>query len=1070
MAVHLYLAPAAAGKTSYMLERTRQAAQALRCTPRVCLPTSLQVRSWHRRLAEAGGAIGVRLLTFDHLYAECLRLSGQVYTELSEPVQYRLLRVIAEEAELQHYAPLVDRPGFIQVVRGLIAELKGAQIYPEAFEQAVTDLGSEPRLRELAQLYSAYQKRLQAYGWADRAGMGWLAVAVLREDSQIASGWPLLIVDGFDSFTPVQIALLQLLAERVGETILSLTGEVEQGEHRAVHQRFAKTRRRLEQALGVAAEPLPEQRPPTDPLLAQLESNLFRSSVSRVEAGGTLEMVAALDRAAEARTALRWLKRCLLEEGMRPGEVALLARAVGPYRPFVQQTAAEFGLPIRLRDGLSLRTNPAVATLLNLLRLMLPSPGGGEQPSLPRRLVLEAWSSPYLDWSALPAEDVPIPIGIAPGDANALDAAARWGRVLGGQSQWEETLQALAGRSAQEGDDPEEDLPAGVPCGEAAQELLGKFCRFVQRLTPSQGNQHVRDWVRWLESLIGPDEPADAAAHRKGRAGAQPEPAALHVVARARRASPAAEQDVAALQALKDILRGLVWAEEALQSDERIDFPGFFSELSGTVEATTYHLPLAPGREEILVADTVQARGVPFRAAAVLGLAEGELPATLTEDAFLRDADRAQLRERFELPLESSTESAEIEFFYETITRPWERLLLTRPRLADNGAPWQASPYWEEILRLVRIEPQTLSGESIPLPAEASSWSELLESLVRYPAQQPLKEWVRRQEPARWAALETAAYLLSLREGCPQSSPFDGDLQALSAEFQQRFGPEHIWSPSRLENYRTCPLFFFFANVLRLQPRDEPAEGLDARQLGNVYHRIFETLYQSPEVTDPTDLDQLVAALPVVAAGVLDEAPRREGFRETAWWTQTRTEIELNVRRSLEELHGVGQSFAPSRYEAAFGIGEEPALVLHDGADTLRLRGFIDRVDRDDAGRLRIIDYKSSGPYTFTSRAVQEGKKLQLPLYARAAEQALQLGRVADGFYWHVRHAEASPFTLGGFEGGPEAAMDIAAEKAWEAVRQARRGHFVPRKPDDGCPSYCPAAGFCWRYERGYGG
>ena len=126
---------------------------------------------------------------------------------------------------------------------------------------------------------------------------------------------------------------------------------------------------------------------------------------------------------------------------------------------------------------------------------------------------------------------------------------------------------------------------------------------------------------------------------------------------------------------------------------------------SGRLEASQLPLAAPAGREEILVADVVQARGVPFRAVAVLGLAEGEFPATLSEDPFLRDADRARLRDEFGLPLEPSTESAEAEFFYETITRPRERLLLTRPRLADNGAPWQASPYWEEVRRLVAAEP-----------------------------------------------------------------------------------------------------------------------------------------------------------------------------------------------------------------------------------------------------------------------------------------------------------------------------------------------------------------------------
>ncbi len=37
-----------------------------------------------------------------------------------------------------------------------------------------------PRLAELARIYAAYQDRLAAEGWADRAGMAWLALETLE--------------------------------------------------------------------------------------------------------------------------------------------------------------------------------------------------------------------------------------------------------------------------------------------------------------------------------------------------------------------------------------------------------------------------------------------------------------------------------------------------------------------------------------------------------------------------------------------------------------------------------------------------------------------------------------------------------------------------------------------------------------------------------------------------------------------------------------------------------------------------------------------------------------------------
>ncbi|MFN2156630.1 MAG: PD-(D/E)XK nuclease family protein, partial [Anaerolineae bacterium] len=260
--------------------------------------------------------------------------------------------------------------------------------------------------------------------------------------------------------------------------------------------------------------------------------------------------------------------------------------------------------------------------------------------------------------------------------------------------------------------------------------------------------------------------------------------------------------------------------------------------------------------------------------------------------------------------------------------------------------------------------------------------------------------------------------------------------------------------------------------VLKQEPRTEPSEGVDARQLGNVYHRIMEGVYAA--VDDPSDLDALLDALPGTAGPILAAAPRREGFRATAWWARTREEIVEHARRSLAALHALQGAYVPYAFELAFGMGHGsgPALVVRDadGGDWFRLRGFIDRVDRAPDGSVRLIDYKTSGPWGYTARAMAEGKKLQLPLYALAAEEALELGTVRDGFYWHVQradwhmeHAQSRAwFTL--HKVGAREAIEDAVRYAWEAVRGARRGAFVPQPPEDGCPSYCPAAGFCPHY------
>jgi len=1122
MTTVLYLAPATSGKTAYLIDRARRVARGGAVSPRVIVPTRLQARAWRERLARGGGALGVRVGTFDNVYEEVLRAAGVVVTRLTDPVQVRLLRALAGAAPLSYYAPLRTAPGFIQMLRDLFAELKAGGIFPEKLAEAVAEMGGEPRLTELAQLYDSYQVWLQDQGWADYAGIGWLAAEALESNPEIAEGWPCVLVDGFDDLTTVQLQVLKGMAGRVDQMIITLTGTVEGESRPLVHKRFLRTRQRLEMELGLGARPLPVRRGDSHergdaisdsasiglalpaPALRHLERTLYaaprQQPRQRLDDAVGVTLIAAPDREAEVREALRWLKQRLVIDGTRPGEVALLARSLEPYRAFIVQTAEEFGLPIHVLSGQPLRSNPAVAAVLALLTLVVPG-----EAHLTWRETVAAWRSPYFDWVAAASQPATAPvgseaavagaIGITAEDAEMLELIARWASVIGGHGQWEAAFSWLRGPGSPAGSLYEEApaLPEALPTGEAAEVLWQIFERFVARTAPPEGRRSSAEHVAWVEALIGDVKPPEdgppfpdlGVARRAltGPAGAAPAGVALA-------SAELGARDEAALSALKDVLRGLVRAEAAVGGTP-VSFPDFLGDLIAAVEASTYHLPLPMDAEAVVAADVHQARGVAFRAVAVLGMAEGEFPATSAEDPLLRDADREVLRDTFGMAVDRSAESIETQAFYEAITRPREALLLTRPRIADNGAPWQPSPYWEEVRRRVAVTPRDLTSADRPAPPHAASWPELLQVLAASAEQACAAlgwEWARKRRTADTGRIARAQTILRQRSGAGSAAPaladsgsvdsgavdpgaaaYDGDLMRWHAAFAEAYAPNHTWSASRLESYRTCPYFYFAGNVLRLEPRPLPAEGLDARQLGNIYHHIFETLTR--RAGRDADLAALLDALPAVAGEILDAAPRAEQFRETAWWQQTRAEIQDNVARSLRALDALGGDFVFYAAEQTFGIPGRPGetLVVRDGAgDSFRLRGFIDRVDRAPNGSLRIIDYKTAAKYQYTPAAVRKGKKLQLPLYALAAQDALRLGDVVEGFYWHVRQAEPSSFTMARFrsdEGtGPAAAIACAVAMAWQAVRGARAGYFVPKAPDGGCPDYCPAAAFCWHY------
>jgi len=143
--------------------------------------------------------------------------------------------------------------------------------------------------------------------------------------------------------------------------------------------------------------------------------------------------------------------------------------------------------------------------------------------------------------------------------------------------------------------------------------------------------------------------------------------------------------------------------------------------------------------------------------------------------------------------------------------------------------------------------------------------------------------------------------------------------------------------------------------------------------------------------------------------------------------------------------------------------------VKNAPSDSFLLTGVIDRIDADQDGALRIVDYKSGNVTAHSAAALWRGDDLQIALYALAAEELLAEGAVVEGFYWSVAQAKASPLQLSKFSreeaSGPQAAAAMAISRTWEAVRAARAGLFVPSAPAGGCPSYCPASAYCWRYQ-----
>ena len=267
--------------------------------------------------------------------------------------------------------------------------------------------------------------------------------------------------------------------------------------------------------------------------------------------------------------------------------------------------------------------------------------------------------------------------------------------------------------------------------------------------------------------------------------------------------------------------------------------------------------------------------------------------------------------------------------------------------------------------------------------------------------------------------------------------------------------------------------------MLRLGPREvpEPMDEMTPLVRGALVHEVQFRVQR--ELRDAGALPVTGQSLPR-ALGVLDSvidavaARYRDDCRPVAGrvWEDGIIAVRADLREWLRRaVEGQGR-WIPWRFEYAFGLpdghaGREGELQDADSAADpvrlscgIRLRGKIDLVERDAAGRLRVTDYKTGRVRLERGGVVQGGQVLQPLLYALAARELFGAEVESGRLYYCTR--------AGGFADRSvpvNAETTRAADAVARAVRLAIERGFLPAAPvKDGC-RYCDYVVVCGRRE-----
>jgi RecB family exonuclease len=737
--------------------------------------------------------------------------------------------------------------------------------------------------------------------------------------------------------------------------------------------------------------------------------------------------------------------RALLDRGVGPERIAVVARHARPLLDLVLGALAQVGVPATARRRHRFVEIPVVRSILSLFAVA--------RDGFSRHGLVELAQQPYLGLEL---------------DAVVLNHIG-YRRRVEGLDAWSAALDTLLREAqAQEqrlaaGDEEQDRRRSAAPSAARVTQAIASFREFAAKARALTGQRTLREWVDWLHSLV-----TDGAWGIEQRLYDVPDGSEEIV-----------RLDMAGLRGARTIIGE--W-RQALDrwggGDAVFDAAGFEARartvLSGDAALWTH------SRQGVQVLEGLAAAHRNFDHVFLVGLAAGRFPLPAPRSPIFDEAEREALIAAG-LPLESRArwDNRERELFRALAATAQQSLVLSWARLDERGGETVPSAFLEEVADCV-----------VARPTQVATGAVLTAGL-------PLIT----SRAAPYFAAHAARIERDRATG--RLSPWNGQIQdaTLLAWLAAELGDSYSWSPTQLESYAKCPWAWFSARLLHLQKFDDPDIDIDPRSRGSLLHdalkRFFDaarTRLGGPVMMRAADLEAWAAALlercldEAVAAAPADLWLGQPALRETK-----HAELRRMLQRYMaweadqnEKLLTATRGHAPRTLRTAADEHEVAFddLVLSLDGVNIRLRGSIDRVDVAVDDRvpnqewIAAIDYKTtiwSTPGMGHKSAWQDGVVLQVPLYAWALTQLRPETRVARIEYRAIKTRETahslelvqvrkqgrSGFAL---ESQPEqqARMWTALSAVAGHVRAVRDGRFPARPaPSCKCPSFCHAWEIC---------
>lgn len=932
------------GKTTYVLNSLLEdTKKGIHCFLIVPDQEALQLERITLASFPSSCQLNLEILGFSRLYNRvCREYGGLSYSYITKPIRSLIMWKTVNDlcGVLQGYTNMHPDISTADTLIASVNEFKASGISADELESVARKLDSDSplakRLSDLSLIYAYFDKTVSEKYTDSADDIAKLRDMLNEHDFFVGSH---VYIDSFSSFTAVQHQIIEQIfssAESVTLTVPMSSDKENSISTESIKASLKKLKKSAEKA-GEATEIfLGANKRAKSPCISYLAENLWSwgsvcEEAPEFDSSIVCEICDTPYAEAEAVSAHI---RNLLQSGARCRDIAIIARDAEKYRGIVDVALTRSDIPCFMSQKSDLCSMPAVKFILSALKI--------KKYNWQKRDVIAHLKTGLCDIDPREANLFEEYVNTWNINGNGFTAATPW--TMNPDGFCEEI--SVRGKNILE-------------CANHVKEtLVSPLLKYFVMLDASD---NVADMCRATFSYIEDTRLEDK----------------LHASALKAAERNDAKKAGEFSRIYSVILRSLADIAEALEG-ESVDTEEFTEILRNVFEKTEIG-SIPTSIDEVTFGSASLLRTANPKYTFVIGLCDGEFPATVSDGGLLSSTDRSTLSELgIELSGDTDTRSSdELMFVQRAFASPSEKLFLFTHRHSLDGTVNFPSVAFNRVEKLFpkakpHVYKQSDLAYLIPAPRNAVS---LFRTLDEGTQKQSLKKALDEKIPD----FEIFSDVSADTKNCDISSE----------SIDKATGTAIRFSPSSFEKYVRCPFNYFCSNVLKL--RENANSKFNTNDMGSFIHYVLEKLIKyaipdSPDQESPSDEELIAktdeAVLEYVKKICPEEMIKSKRLAHLYW--RLRTLSLLLIRNTVKEFSA--SKFRPMFFEFKVGGKDSTATPLNfklaDGASVF-FTGIVDRVDvykKDDKVYIRVVDYKT-GTKTFSTDDIEHGVNLQMLIY-----------------------------------------------------------------------------------------